>query len=321
MEAISVLALPKVTGLFETHLTVSDLDRSIEFYRATVGLPLALELRERGAAFFWIGGRGEAMLGLWSIGSAPMALSLHIALRASLSDVLAACDAVRANGVTPLSFFGEETSEPSVIGWMPAAAVYFRDPDGHLIEYLAMLDEPARPERGIVPWSDWTSDEAEAEAVRVERYTGPRSELRALFEEAEDSAAELDSYIDAGEVLVARTNGAAVGHLQLVDADDETSEIKNMAVDAGHRGRGIGRTLIEAAIDIARARGHRTLAVATAAADVGNLRFYQLAGFRLRAVERDAFTPIVGYPAGMMVDGIRLRDRVRLDLLLDPVQQ
>jgi lactoylglutathione lyase len=31
------------------------------------------------------------------------------------------------------------TAEPSVIGWMPAAAVYFRDPDGHLLEYLPML--------------------------------------------------------------------------------------------------------------------------------------------------------------------------------------
>ena len=87
------------------------------------------------------------MLGLWSLGSAPMGLSLHIALEASLEDVLGACDGLRSNGVTPLSFFGVETSEPSVIGWMPAAAVYFRDPDGHLIEYLAMLEEPARAER------------------------------------------------------------------------------------------------------------------------------------------------------------------------------
>ena len=313
-------AVPKVTGLFETHLTVSDLDCSIEFYRDTLGLPLALELRERGAAFFWIGDPGKAMLGLWSIGSAPMALSLHIALRVSLRDVLGACDALRSGGVTPLSFFGMETTEPSVIGWMPAAAVYFRDPDGHLIEYLAMLEEPARSEHGIGPWSDWITDGSEPGAVRVERHTGPRSELRALFEAAEDSAAELDAYIDTGEVLVAVTNGAVVGHLQLTSADDDTSEIKNMAVDAGHRGRGIGRSLIEAAIDLARAHGHRTLAVATAAADVGNLRFYQLAGFRMREVERDAFTTIVGYPAGMMVDGISLRDRVWLDLHLDPVQ-
>jgi len=144
-----------VTGLFETHLTVSDLDRSVTFYRDIVGLPLARSVPDRGAAFFWIGGSGEAMLGLWSIGSAPLGLSLHIAFTVRLEDVLAACERLRALSVTPLSFFATETDEPSVIGWMPAAAVYFRDPDGHLLEYLAMLDEEPRPEVGIVPWSQW----------------------------------------------------------------------------------------------------------------------------------------------------------------------
>jgi hypothetical protein len=42
---------------------------------------------------------------------------------------------------------------------MPAAAVYFRDPDGHMLEYLAMLDEPARPGAGVVTWSEWAGDE------------------------------------------------------------------------------------------------------------------------------------------------------------------
>ena len=147
----------RAAGLFETHLTVSDLDRSVAFYRDVVGLSLALEVPDRGAAFFWIGGTGEAMLGLWSLGSAPMGLSLHVAFKASLEDILGACDRLRALGVTPLSFFATETDEPSVIGWMPAAAVYLRDPDGHLLEYLAMLDEKPRPDRGIVSWSQWTS--------------------------------------------------------------------------------------------------------------------------------------------------------------------
>ena len=64
-----------------------------------------------------------------------------------------------------------------------------------------------------------------ANDVRIETYSGPRVNLRRLFELAEDSAAELDSYIDAGRVLVA-----------------------------------------------------------TAAADIGNLRFYQRQGFRMRSV-------------------------------------
>ena len=58
--------------------------------------------------------------------------------------------------------------------------------------------------------------------------------------------------------------------------------------------------------------GHR-MVVATAAADLGNLRFYQRQGFRMRSVERDAFTPGTGYPPGIQVDGIELRDRVWFD--------
>jgi lactoylglutathione lyase len=144
-----------VRGLFETHLTVADLSRSVAFYRDVVGLPVALEIPERGAAFHWIGQPGQAMLGLWSIGSAPMGMQLHIAFDMSLSDVLAAPERLVSQGVQPLSFFGEPAHEPSVIGWMPAAAVYFHDPDGHQLEYLAMLEGPARPELGIVPWSQW----------------------------------------------------------------------------------------------------------------------------------------------------------------------
>jgi lactoylglutathione lyase len=145
-----------VRGLFESHLTVSDLSRSVAFYRDVVGLPVALEVPERGAAFFWCGPPGKTMLGLWSLGSTPMALSLHIAFEVQLGHVLDSPAQLRALGVTPRSFFGEETDEPTVIGWMPAAAVYFRDPDGHQLEYLAMLDEEPRADLGVLAWSEWT---------------------------------------------------------------------------------------------------------------------------------------------------------------------
>jgi lactoylglutathione lyase len=155
-----VTAPVPVRGLFEAHLVVGDLARAVAFYREVVGLPLALELPERGAAFLWVGGPGTAMLGLWSLGSAPLGISSHVAFEAALEDVLGACERLRALGVTPLSFFARETAEPSVIAWMPAAAVYLRDPDGNLLEYLAMLDAEPRPEQGIVPWSTWSGDSA-----------------------------------------------------------------------------------------------------------------------------------------------------------------
>ena len=42
------MSIVPVAGLFETHLTVSDLDRSIAFYRDVVGLPLAHRVPARG---------------------------------------------------------------------------------------------------------------------------------------------------------------------------------------------------------------------------------------------------------------------------------
>jgi lactoylglutathione lyase len=150
-----------VDGLFETHLLVFNLERSVAFYRDIVGLEVAYELPARDAVLLWIGRPGGAMLGLWTAGNAPLGMRLHLAFRAALDDVLGAPDALRAQGITPRSFYGRETDEPDAIGWMPAAAVYFEDPDGNLLEYLAMLDQPARPDLGIVSWSQWAAGTAD----------------------------------------------------------------------------------------------------------------------------------------------------------------
>src|SRR5437016_13172299 len=101
-----------VRGLFETHLTVADLKRSVAFYRDIVGLPVALELPERGAAFHWIGQPGQAMLGLWSLGSAPMGMQLHIAFDMALDDVRPAPDRLTAPAIQPPPFFACPAPKP-----------------------------------------------------------------------------------------------------------------------------------------------------------------------------------------------------------------
>ena len=141
-------------SLFEAHLTVADLDRSVAFYRDVVGLSLAHVVPMR-AAFFWIGGPGHAMLGVWAAGSGPQQTRLHVAFRASLDHVLAAPRVLQSAGIAPLDFDGQPTDSPVVIAWMPAASVFFRDPDGHLLEYIAMLPDTPRPVLGVVPWRMW----------------------------------------------------------------------------------------------------------------------------------------------------------------------
>jgi lactoylglutathione lyase len=144
----------QIDGLFETHLTVSNLARAVAFYRDVLGLPLAHTVPERRVAFFWIGAPGRAMLGLWEA-SDVLRMRLHLALAVSLDELLAAPARLRNSGVAPLGFHGEPSDEPIVLTWMPAAAIYFSDPDGHNIEFLTMLPDRPRPDLPGMSWSEW----------------------------------------------------------------------------------------------------------------------------------------------------------------------
>jgi ribosomal protein S18 acetylase RimI-like enzyme len=154
--------------------------------------------------------------------------------------------------------------------------------------------------------------------MRIATHRGSRAGLRHLFELADDSAQHIDAALEAGVVLTAIVGKQAIGHVQVVEAaDPSTAEITSLAVLPAHQRAGVGRALAGAAIARERDLGRTTLLVATAAADTGAPRFYQRLGFRMLRVERDAFTPAEGYPAGILVDGIPLRDRVWFDLRLD----
>jgi ribosomal protein S18 acetylase RimI-like enzyme len=145
----------------------------------------------------------------------------------------------------------------------------------------------------------------------IGEYDGPHRDLIDSFLEAEDSRSRLDAYLDLGRVWVARDqDGRVLGHLQAVDEGDGTWEVTNTAVAENARGHGIGRALLEHAVSAARADGAGRVVLATAAADVGALRFYQRCGFRMTRVVQDAFVPQTGYPEAIEVDGIPMRDQV-----------
>ena len=144
----------------------------------------------------------------------------------------------------------------------------------------------------------------------IEPFIGTRSQIRPLFELADDSASEIDGYIEAGEVLVARHRGEIVGHVQLISSANKW-EIRSIAVLAPLRRYGIGTRLVNAALEHASSNGCIEVVVGTATADIDNLAFYQRLGFRMDRIERDAFTPDRGYPT-LESHGIRVRDRVWL---------
>jgi catechol 2,3-dioxygenase-like lactoylglutathione lyase family enzyme len=144
-----------IQGLFETHINVANLERSMQFYGDVLGLPFATIDEKRRIAFYWMGGRGEAMLGLWETTQQPIPVQ-HFAFRSSVEDVLHQSVAfLRTRNLPARNFLNDGSERPMVFGWMPALAIYFDDPDGHLLEFIAMLPDPPRPELGVVSWDVW----------------------------------------------------------------------------------------------------------------------------------------------------------------------
>jgi lactoylglutathione lyase len=70
--------------------------------------------------------------------------------------LIIAIDRVTRQGLTVRDFFDQVTNEPSVFAWIPAASIYFSDPDGHLLELIAKLEDAPAPDLGVVSLSEWT---------------------------------------------------------------------------------------------------------------------------------------------------------------------
>ena len=133
--------------LYEAHLTVADTRASHTFYTQVVGLQFAHRDRTRDIVFLWAGDQKRSMVGLWGPSTTYGGdfHRSHLAFEVSLEELLATGERLRRNGVICEDFNGQQTDEPSVIGWMPSAQLYFRDPDGHLVEFIALLDDIADP--------------------------------------------------------------------------------------------------------------------------------------------------------------------------------
>jgi GNAT superfamily N-acetyltransferase len=155
-----------------------------------------------------------------------------------------------------------------------------------------------------------------AQGARIELHHGSRHELWPLFELADDSALAIRRYLDLGLVHVASLGGVAIGLAQIVPHDVRIWELRSLAVLAPYREQGVGAALVRRSVAWVREHGAVQLLVATASADLDNLGFYQRLGFRMLRIERDAFTLEGGYPAGLSVRGVPVRDRVWLEMPL-----
>ena len=154
------------------------------------------------------------------------------------------------------------------------------------------------------------------QTFRIALHEGSRLDLWSLFELADESTVAIFEYLDQGVVHVATIGGLPVGYSQVLPVEGGVYELRSLAVLPGRRRRGIGTRLVARSASWVRDRSGNRLVAATPSSDLDALGFYQRLGFRVLRVDRDAYGPEHGYPDSLVANGIRVRDRVWLELEL-----
>jgi len=143
---------------------------------------------------------------------------------------------------------------------------------------LPLLIRPARPDERValeaLQWRSSLDNEGDREALLAHP----------------DAIVLPAEQIAEGHVLVAESYGAIVGFGAIMPRDDGHAELDGLFVDPEQMGHGIGRRLVDACAELARARGGRSLHV------IGNphaVAFYERCGFERTGVSETRFGPAV----------------------------
>ncbi len=152
------------------------------------------------------------------------------------------------------------------------------------------------------------------EPLRIVVHEGSRRGLWPLFQLADDSAVAIVESLDQGVVHVATTGGMPLGHSQVVPVEQGVFELRSLAVVSVRRRQGLGARLVARSVSWARDQSGSRLVAGIPSAKLDVLGFFQRLGFRPLRVERDAYSPEHGYSDSLVANGIRVRDRVWLEL-------
>jgi len=149
-------------GLYEVHLPVTDLQRSVDFYTSKLSFKLGWGMPGGSSALLIYDDEGTRwMLGLFRVDAvvhrSPAEYHISFRVAEARADTMVAW--LRARGIEPFhpphAPIQGTVDEPIVHGWMPAAAVFFKDPDGHILELIADLSDAPRPDFLYRPLSEW----------------------------------------------------------------------------------------------------------------------------------------------------------------------
>lgn len=127
---------------------------------------------------------------------------------------------------------------------------------------------------------------------------------------ADPSLKIIEAYLQTSRCYVAEIKDQWIGVYVLLPTRPQTIEIVNLAVDESYQGKGIGKKLLQHAVNTAQKMGYTTIDIGTGNSSIGQLALYQKCGFRIVGVDRDFF--LRHYEEEIIENGIRCTDRIRL---------
>lgn len=137
------------------------------------------------------------------------------------------------------------------------------------------------------------------------------TDLLLLSDPSEEVIAE---YIGDCVKFRALSDGETVGALLLLKTRPKTMEIMNVSVYERYQNRGIGKRLINKAVEYAKEKKMSAVEIGTGNPGAMQLLLYQKCGFRIVGIEFDYFRK--NHQEPIYENGIECRDMIRLRMEL-----
>lgn len=127
---------------------------------------------------------------------------------------------------------------------------------------------------------------------------------------ADPSATMINTYLPFSDVYVLEQKKQVIAVYALLK-DNDMLEIKNIAVNPAHQGKGLGKILLQDAAQRARAGGFKKLCIGTGNSSIAQLYLYQRQGFEITSIRKNYFT--AHYPEPIYENGIQCRHMIVLE--------
>ena len=120
----------------------------------------------------------------------------------------------------------------------------------------------------------------------------------------------IDTYLKYSKIFIATTADEIMGAVVLFPLSNDVVEIKNIAVKVEFQGNGIGKLLLDAAVEIGRKENYTLICIGTANSSIGQLYLYQTKGFEITNIIPNYF--LDNYPEAIYEKDIQAKHMIML---------